>query len=34
MNYLCNFALMERQTFGSNLLKIVMPLTLGGAILY
>ena len=34
MNYLCNFALMERKTFGSNLLKIVMPLTLGGAILY
>ena len=25
---------MERKTFGSNLLKIVMPLTLGGAILY
>lgn len=34
MNYLCNFALMERKTIGSNLLKIVMPLTLGGAILY
>ena len=34
MNYLCNFALMEWKKLGSNLLKVIMPLFLGGAILY
>ncbi len=31
---MCNFALMEWKKQGSNLLKVIMPLFLGGAILY
>jgi len=34
MNYLCNFALMEWKKLRLSLLKIAMPLLLGGAILY
>ena len=34
MKYLCNFALMERKKFVNQVLKVVMPLVLGGAILY
>ena len=34
MNYLCNFALMEWKTAQVNLVKIIMPLLLGGTILY
>ena len=34
LSTLCNFALMEWKKQGSNLLKVIMPLILGGAILY